>query len=79
MRLIMVDPKMPELSIYEGIPQSVGTGGHRHEAGGQRAHWCVTEMEKRYKLMSAMGATLPAWAHQDQGRREEGRAHPESG
>ena len=54
-RLIMVDPKMLELSIYEGIPHLLTPVVTDMKQAANALHWCVTEMEKRYKLMSAMG------------------------
>ena len=54
-RMIMVDPKMLELSIYEGIPHLLApvVTDMRHAANA--LNWCVAEMEKRYKLMAAVG------------------------
>ncbi len=54
-RLILVDPKMLELSIYEGIPHLLTPviTDMKEAAGGLR--WCVGEMERRYKLMAKMG------------------------
>jgi len=54
-RLILVDPKMLELSIYEGIPHLLTPviTDMKEAAGGLR--WCVAEMERRYKLMAKMG------------------------
>jgi S-DNA-T family DNA segregation ATPase FtsK/SpoIIIE len=54
-RMIMVDPKMLELSIYEGIPHLLAPVVTDMKQAANALHWCVTEMEKRYKLMSAMG------------------------
>ena len=54
-RLIMVDPKMLELSIYEGIPHLLAPVVTDMKQAANALHWCVTEMEKRYKLMTAMG------------------------
>ena len=54
-RLIMVDPKMLELSIYEGIPHLLAPVVTDMKQAANALHWCVGEMEKRYKLMSAMG------------------------
>jgi S-DNA-T family DNA segregation ATPase FtsK/SpoIIIE len=54
-RLIMVDPKMLELSVYEGIPHLLAPVVTDMKQAANALHWCVTEMEKRYKLMSAMG------------------------
>lgn len=54
-RLMLVDPKMLELSIYEGIPHLLAPviTDMKEAAGGLR--WCVAEMERRYKLMAKMG------------------------
>ena len=54
-RLIMVDPKMLELSVYDGIPHLLAPviTDMKDAAAGLR--WCVAEMERRYKLMAAMG------------------------
>jgi S-DNA-T family DNA segregation ATPase FtsK/SpoIIIE len=54
-RLILIDPKMLELSVYEGIPHLLApvVTDMRHAANA--LNWCVAEMERRYKLMSALG------------------------
>jgi len=54
-RLILIDPKMLELSIYEGIPHLLApvVTDMRHAANA--LNWCVAEMDKRYKLMSKLG------------------------
>jgi DNA segregation ATPase FtsK/SpoIIIE, S-DNA-T family len=54
-RLIMIDPKMLELSVYEGIPHLLApvVTDMRHAANALR--WCVAEMERRYQLMAAVG------------------------
>ncbi|MBI4742848.1 MAG: DNA translocase FtsK 4TM domain-containing protein [Betaproteobacteria bacterium] len=54
-RLILVDPKMLELSIYEGIPHLLAPVVVDMRQASNALNWCVAEMEKRYKLMSAMG------------------------
>ena len=54
-RLILVDPKMLELSIYEGIPHLLAPVVIDMKQASNALNWCVGEMEKRYKLMSAMG------------------------
>jgi S-DNA-T family DNA segregation ATPase FtsK/SpoIIIE len=54
-RLILVDPKMLELSIYEGIPHLLAPVVTDMTKAANALHWCVGEMEKRYKLMSAVG------------------------
>ncbi|MBN8475900.1 DNA translocase FtsK [Sulfuritalea sp.] len=54
-RLIMVDPKMLELSIYEGIPHLLAPVVTDMGKAANALNWCVGEMERRYKLMSALG------------------------
>ena len=54
-RLIMIDPKMLELSIYEGIPHLLCPVVTDMSEAANALRWCVAEMERRYKLMSAMG------------------------
>ncbi|HIQ53360.1 MAG TPA: cell division protein FtsK, partial [Pseudomonas pachastrellae] len=54
-RLIMVDPKMLELSIYEGIPHLLAPVVTDMKEASNALRWCVAEMERRYKLMAAMG------------------------
>jgi S-DNA-T family DNA segregation ATPase FtsK/SpoIIIE len=54
-RLILVDPKMLELSIYEGIPHLLAPVVVDMKHAANALNWCVGEMERRYKLMSAMG------------------------
>lgn len=54
-RLILVDPKMLELSIYEGIPHLLAPVVVDMKQAANALNWCVGEMEKRYKLMSSLG------------------------
>ncbi len=54
-RLIMVDPKMLELSIYEGIPHLLAPVVTDMKHAANALNWCVGEMDKRYKLMAATG------------------------
>ncbi len=54
-RFIMVDPKMLELSVYDGIPHLLAPVVTDMKLAANALNWCVAEMEKRYKLMSAMG------------------------
>ncbi len=54
-RLILVDPKMLELSIYEGIPHLLSPVVVDMNKAAHALHWCVGEMERRYKLLSALG------------------------
>ncbi|KMT63930.1 DNA translocase FtsK [Catenovulum maritimum] len=54
-RLIMIDPKMLELSVYEGIPHLLCEVVIDMKEASNALRWCVGEMERRYKLMSALG------------------------
>ncbi|MBU2926078.1 DNA translocase FtsK [Colwellia sp. C2M11] len=54
-RLIMIDPKMLELSVYEGIPHLLAEVVTDMKDAANALRWCVAEMERRYKLMSALG------------------------
>lgn len=54
-RFIMIDPKMLELSIYEGIPHLLTQVVTDMKDAANALNWCVNEMERRYRLMSALG------------------------
>lgn len=54
-RLILIDPKMLELSVYEGIPHLLTPVVTDMREAANALRWCVNEMERRYKLMSALG------------------------
>src|SRR5690625_5494176 len=54
-RLMLVDPKMLELSVYEGIPHLLTPVITDMKDAANGLRWCVGEMERRYKLMSALG------------------------
>jgi S-DNA-T family DNA segregation ATPase FtsK/SpoIIIE len=54
-RLIMIDPKMLELSVYEGIPHLLAPVVTDMKLASNALTWCVAEMDKRYRLMSALG------------------------
>jgi S-DNA-T family DNA segregation ATPase FtsK/SpoIIIE len=54
-RLIMIDPKMLELSVYQGIPHLLAPVVTDMKEAANALRWCVAEMERRYKLMSAVG------------------------
>jgi S-DNA-T family DNA segregation ATPase FtsK/SpoIIIE len=54
-RLLMIDPKMLEMSVYEGIPHLLAPVVTDMRQAANGLNWCVAEMEKRYKLMSKMG------------------------
>ena len=54
-RLILIDPKMLELSMYEGIPHLLAPVVTDMKLAPNALNWCVGEMERRYKLMSQLG------------------------
>ena len=54
-RMIMIDPKMLELSVYDGIPHLLTPVVTDMKDAANGLRWCVAEMERRYKLMSALG------------------------
>ncbi|NLB12841.1 MAG: cell division protein FtsK, partial [Gammaproteobacteria bacterium] len=54
-RMLMIDPKMLELSVYEGIPHLLAPVVTDMKEAANGLRWCVAEMERRYKLMSAVG------------------------
>src|SRR6202035_1393197 len=54
-RLIMIDPKMLELSVYEGIPHLLSPVVTDMKQAANALRWCVAEMERRYQLMSMLG------------------------
>ena len=54
-RLIMVDPKMLELSVYQGIPHLLAPVVTDMKDAGNAFRWCIGEMERRYRLMSELG------------------------
>lgn len=54
-RLIMIDPKMLELSVYEGIPALLAPVVTDMKEAANALRWCVAEMERRYRLMAALG------------------------
>ncbi len=54
-RVIMIDPKMLELSVYEGIPHLLTPVVTDMKEAANALRWCVGEMERRYKLMAALG------------------------
>lgn len=55
-KIIMIDPKMLELSVYEGIPHLLAPVVTDMKEAANALRWCVAEMEKRYRLMAAVGA-----------------------
>jgi S-DNA-T family DNA segregation ATPase FtsK/SpoIIIE len=54
-RLLMIDPKMLEMSVYEGIPHLLAPVVTDMKQAAHGLNWCVAEMERRYKLLSKMG------------------------
>ena len=54
-RMIMIDPKMLELSVYEGIPHLLSPVVTDMKQAANALRWCIAEMERRYQLMSALG------------------------
>jgi S-DNA-T family DNA segregation ATPase FtsK/SpoIIIE len=54
-RLLLIDPKMLEMSVYEGIPHLLAPVVTDMKQAANGLNWCVAEMERRYKLMSKLG------------------------
>ena len=54
-RMILIDPKMLEMSVYEGIPHLLAPVVTDMRQAGNALNWCVAEMERRYRLMSKLG------------------------
>jgi len=78
-RLILIDPKMLELSIYEGIPHLLAPVVTDMRQAGHALNWGVNEMERRYKLMSKLGVRNLAGYNQklaDAAKREEKIPNP---
>jgi len=64
-RVILIDPKMLELSVYEGIPHLLAPVVTDMRLAPNALHWCVGEMERRYKVMSSLGVrNLAGYNHQ---------------
>jgi len=55
LRLILIDPKMLELSVYQGVPHLLAPVVTDMKQAGNALRWCVAEMERRYRLLAAMG------------------------
>ncbi len=55
LRLLLIDPKMLEMSLYAGIPHLLAPIVTDMRQAARGLHWCVTEMERRYRLMGALG------------------------
>jgi DNA segregation ATPase FtsK/SpoIIIE, S-DNA-T family len=78
-RLIMIDPKMLEMSVYEGIPHLLAPVVTDMRQAGNALNWCVAEMERRYKLMSKLGVrNLSGYNNKiaDAAKRDEVVANP---
>ncbi len=78
-RLILVDPKMLELSVYEGIPHLLAPVVTDMRQASAALNWCVAEMERRYKLMSALGVrNLAGYNHKVRDAKKAGQplTHP---
>ena len=73
-RLLLVDPKMLELSVYEGIPHLLAPVVTDMKEAGHALNWCVHEMDRRYRLMSKLGVRSLASFNQ---KIEEARAREE--
>ncbi|WP_159564612.1 DNA translocase FtsK 4TM domain-containing protein [Budvicia diplopodorum] len=77
-RFIMIDPKMLELSVYEGIPHLLTEVVTDMKDAANALRWCVGEMERRYKLMSALGVrNLAGYNERVQEAEELGRPIPD--
>ena len=74
-RLLMIDPKMLEMSVYEGIPHLIAPVVTDMRQAAHGLNWCVGEMERRYRLMSKLGVRNLAGYN---ARIEEARAREES-
>jgi len=74
-RMIMIDPKMLELSVYQGIPHLLAPVVTDMKEAANALRWCVAEMERRYKLMSAVGVRNLAGFNKKV-RDEEARGQP---
>ncbi len=78
-RLILVDPKMLELSVYEGIPHLLAPVVTDMRQAAAALHWCVTEMDRRYRLMSAVSVrNLAGYNHKvrEAAERKQPLKHP---
>ena len=73
-RLILVDPKMLELSVYEGIPHLLAPVVTDMKLAGNALNWCVGEMERRYRLMSTPRRAQPRRLQRESGRRRRSPA-----
>ena len=73
-RMLMIDPKMLEMSVYEGIPHLLAPVVTDMRQAANGLNWCVGEMERRYKLMSKLGVrNLAGYNHKLDEARENGQ------
>lgn len=73
-RLILIDPKMLELSVYEGIPHLLAPVVTDMSQAANALNWCVAEMERRYRLMSHLGVrNLASYNHKVAAAEKEGQ------
>ena len=76
-RLLMIDPKMLEMSVYEGIPHLLAPVVTDMRQAAHGLNWCVGEMERRYKLMSKLGVrNLAGYNHKIEEALETGHSMP---
>ena len=74
-RMLMIDPKMLEMSVYEGIPHLLAPVVTDMRQAANGLNWCVGEMERRYKLMSKLGVrNLAGYNHKLDETRESGQS-----
>ncbi len=74
-RMLMIDPKMLEMSVYEGIPHLLAPVVTDMKQAAHGLNWCVGEMERRYKLMSKLGVrNLAGYNHKLDEAREAGQS-----
>ncbi len=77
-RMIMIDPKMLELSVYEGIPHLLAPVVTDMKEASNALRWCVAEMERRYKLMAAVGVrNLAGYNRKVRDAHEQGQPIPD--
>ena len=77
-RLIMIDPKMLELSVYEGIPHLLTPVVTDMQEAANALRWCVAEMERRYRLMAALGVrNLAGYNRKVRAALDKGRPIPD--
>lgn len=76
-RMILIDPKMLELSVYEGIPHLLAPVVTDMRQAANALNWCVAEMERRYKLMSMLGVrNLAGYNQKIKDAKKEGTSIP---